>query len=123
MAASAPNPSTPTLGEYRGMDATSGLSISGEAHLRQSERDILTTPVGSRVMRRDYGSRVPFLIDGPQGGSRIADVVAAGADALIAWEPRAVITKVAVFEVDAGRVAVDLHQRVSGRELKLEGVV
>lgn len=116
-------PSVPTLGEYRGMDAATGLSISGEAHLLQSERDILTTPLGSRVMLRDYGSRVPFLVDAPAGGARIADVVAAGADALLAWEPRATLTRVRVQEVAGGGVTIDLEHRVNGAPLKLEGVV
>ena len=45
-----------------GMDRETGKSLSGIEHLRQSIRDILTTPIGSRVMRRDYGSRLFELL-------------------------------------------------------------
>jgi Bacteriophage baseplate protein W len=45
-----------------GIDASTGKNISGLAHLRQSVRDILSTPIGTRVLRRDYGSRLPRLV-------------------------------------------------------------
>ena len=37
---------------YLGMNSQTGLSISEIKHIRQSVRDILVTPIGSRVMRR-----------------------------------------------------------------------
>jgi len=48
---------------YLGMNSQTGLSISEADHIRQSVRDILVTPVGSRVMRREYGSLLSALID------------------------------------------------------------
>ena len=48
-----------------GMDGTTGAKLAGIDHLRQSIRDILTTRIGTRVMRRDYGSDLPGLIDRP----------------------------------------------------------
>ena len=47
------------------MHRHTGEGISGTAHLRQSVFDILQTPTGSRVMRRDYGSTLFTLIDQP----------------------------------------------------------
>lgn len=41
-----------------GVNSRTGKRLSGVAHLRQSVRDILTTPVGSRVLIRDYGSEL-----------------------------------------------------------------
>ncbi|EDJ4804012.1 baseplate assembly protein, partial [Salmonella enterica] len=41
---------------YMGMNRNTGLAISDSEHIGQSMRDILLTPVGSRVMRREYGS-------------------------------------------------------------------
>ena len=38
-----------------GMDARSGAFSDDLAHLRQSIADVLTTPIGSRVQRREYG--------------------------------------------------------------------
>ncbi|NBO96416.1 MAG: phage baseplate protein, partial [Betaproteobacteria bacterium] len=39
-----------------GINAQTGQPLAGIDHLRQSIRDILTTRIGTRVMRRDYGS-------------------------------------------------------------------
>ncbi|MEE2577407.1 phage baseplate protein, partial [Pseudomonas aeruginosa] len=41
-----------------GMDRRSGLPLSGLAHLKQSVEDNLTTPLGSRRMRPEYGSKL-----------------------------------------------------------------
>ena len=51
---------------YLGMNSQTGLSISEVEHIRQSVRDILVTPVGSRVMRREYSSLLSALIDQPR---------------------------------------------------------
>ena len=45
-----------------GMARTSGAILTGDAHLAQSVADILTTPIGSRVMRREYGSLLFELV-------------------------------------------------------------
>jgi phage baseplate assembly protein W len=80
----------------RGMDRTTGKPVDGVQHLQQSISDILTTPVGSRVMRRDYGSLLPELIDQPfHAGTRIR-LFAATAAALMQWEPRIKVDRVAM---------------------------
>jgi phage baseplate assembly protein W len=56
-----------------GMDNLTGKSLADLAHLRQSIADILTTPIGSRVMRRDYGSRIFQRIDAPLTGELVAE--------------------------------------------------
>lgn len=48
---------------YLGMNRTTGESISDVDHISQSIGDILRTPVGSRVMRREYGSLLSQMID------------------------------------------------------------
>ena len=48
-----------------GMARATGKAMAGVDHIAQSIGDILTTPLGSRVMRRDYGSLLPQLIDAP----------------------------------------------------------
>ena len=93
-----------------GMDAYTGKSLSGDAHLAQSIADILSTPVGTRLMRRDYGSRVPDLIDAPANAVTRVQLYAATATALMRWEPRITLTRVALSVVDArqGRWVLDL---------------
>lgn len=46
-----------------GMNAHTGQPLAGLDHLRQIIADILSTPLNTRVMRRDYGSRILELID------------------------------------------------------------
>lgn len=75
-----------------GMDAATGRTISGVDHLRQSMADILNTPLGTRVMRRNYGSLLPDLIDQPLTGPNILRLYAATAFALMNWEPRVRVT-------------------------------
>ena len=50
------------------MDRTTGRRITGMNHLQQSIADILTTPLGTRLQRRTYGSLLPSLIDQPDNG-------------------------------------------------------
>lgn len=116
-------PALRTLEDYRGMSAVAGAAITGEAHLRQSIADILSTPLGSRRMRLDYGSRVPELVDAPMNPGVVADLVATTAQAIRQWEPRVTLRRVGVRAAEAGRLTIDLVVTVNGRELKLEGVV
>lgn len=112
-----------TLEDYRGLSSATGAGITGDAHLRQSLADILSTPLGSRRMRLDYGSRIPELLDAPMNPGVVADLVAAAAQAIRQWEPRVTLRRVAVRSAAAGRLTLDLFVTVNGRELKLEGVV
>ncbi|MCY1363452.1 Lysozyme [compost metagenome] len=80
-----------------GMNATTGRALDALAHLRQSIADILTTPIGSRVMRREYGSQIPDLIDQPTNGDTVVRLYAATAMALMRWEPRLRLTRVQFY--------------------------
>lgn len=71
-----------------GMDRRSGQSVSGLAHLRQSIEDILTTPVGSRRMRPEYGSQLRRYVDLPVNEGWKSAVQAEVARALGRWEDR-----------------------------------
>lgn len=77
-----------------GMNAATGRKLEGLDHIRQSVTDIITTPIGSRVMRRDYGSLVPELIDMPQSDALLMQVYAATVIAVKRWEPRLQVTGV-----------------------------
>jgi phage baseplate assembly protein W len=73
---------------YLGMNRDSGEAITDIDHIRQSVRDILITPEGSRVARREYGSLLSVLIDQPQNDVVRLQVMAATYSALSRWEPR-----------------------------------
>lgn len=75
-----------------GMNVQTGKRLDGIEHIRQSVADIITTPIGSRVMRRDYGSLVPELLDMPMSDALMMQVYAATVIAVSQWEPRIKIT-------------------------------
>ena len=98
---------------FIGMDPFTGKELPNEqAHVAQSIRDILTTPLGSRVMRRDYGCNLFYYIDQPFNAVFQAKMQAAIAAALRRWEPR----------IRFHRVTVAHAKPTQGRfELALEG--
>lgn len=108
-----------------GMSATSGAPLGTLDHIRQSIGDILATPIGSRVMRRDYGSALFALVDAPLDGVTVLDIVQAVTAALSRWEPRVRVQRVQVAAADAGHVTLDLDIRYleSGQPVRLEGIV
>jgi hypothetical protein len=89
---------------YLGMNSQTGLSVSEAEHIRQSVRDILVTPVGSRVMRREYGSLLSALIDQPQSPALRLQIMAACYSAIQKWEPRISLTTITFerSETDGG---------------------
>lgn len=94
-----------------GMHKATGKTLSGEAHIAQSIADILTTPIGTRTMRRDYGSRLFELVDTPlTAGSRLL-WIAATAGAIRKWEPRVALEKVTLSVSAAGQTVLTLIAR------------
>ena len=92
-----------------GMSSTTGRTLDGMDHLRQSISDILTTPVGTRIERRNYGSLLPTLIDHPDNGATRVRIYAAVASALMKWEPRLHLSRVQLASGPAaGRATLDL---------------
>lgn len=112
-----------------GLDMTTGRALGGLDHLRQSVRDILTTPIGSRVMRRDYGSALADLVDQNLTPLTLARIYAATVDALTKWEPRLLVTRVQASgdteTYEAGRVSITIEAQYlpDGRSITLDGVV
>lgn len=78
-------------------------------HIYQSIQDIVTTPVGTRIMRREYGSLVFQLIDGPFDDILQMQLYAAIATAIIRWEPRVSLHSVSLSIADLGAYVLDLN--------------
>jgi uncharacterized protein len=110
------------LSGFKGLSSQDGRAVSGEDHLRASIQDILTTPIGSAVMRRTYGSRLFSLIDRPFGPGLVAEIVAATAEAIEIWEPRVDVKRVLVKAGGAGRASVDVVIALAGKRVLLEDV-
>lgn len=77
---------------WRGMNKSTGVALTDSEHISQSITDILTTPIGSRVMRREYGSEIFKLQDAPMNGATKLRIMAATVMAIINWEPRVKVT-------------------------------
>lgn len=101
-----------------GMDKSTGAPLEGDAHLAQSIADILSTPIGSRIMRRDYGSLLFELIDQPVNGALRMLLHAATALALRRWEPRIRLDRV---RIDGQPSEGQLSIRIEGQRTDLPG--
>ncbi len=108
----------------RGMNINNGGHAEGIAHLKQSITNILTTPIGSRVMRRNYGSRLFERIDRPLNGELIAEIYSDVIEALYEWEHRFEVIQVIVQSIKQGKLILDLEGRylANGEMIKLEGI-
>src|SRR5690625_209350 len=105
-----------------GMDRHTGKRIDGVAELRQQVRTVLETPIGSRVMQRDYGSRLFELLDDPVDQRFQVEVNAAVAEAIAAWVPRYRLERVRMIAVRETGPVFELTGFDSelGRDVRLE---
>lgn len=103
-----------------GMDRRTGKPLSGLAHLRQSIEDILTTPIGSRRMRPEYGSSLRRYVDLPVNEGWKSAVQAEVARALGRWEPRLRLERVKVVSVVGGQITLQLSGAYLGDSTVLE---
>lgn len=94
--------------KYLGMNQLTGKCITELEHIRQSVRDILVTPVGSRLARREYGSLLPELIDWPQNDAVKLQVMAASYTAISRWEPRIKLQRIQINTEMSGVMTVEL---------------
>jgi phage baseplate assembly protein W len=92
-----------------GFGRDAGAALSGFDHVRQSIGVILTTPIGSRVMRRDFGSELFDLIDRPMTDQVILAIYAAAAMAIARWEPRFAVLGCALTQASpTGTLSLEL---------------
>jgi hypothetical protein len=91
-----------------GMSAVTGKLLDGVAHIRQSIGDILSTPIGTRIARRDYGSLLPELVDQPMNALGRMRLMAATALAIQRWEPRIKLSAVAIQQTGPASFSVVL---------------
>ena len=94
-----------------GMNAVTGKPLEGLDHLRQSIADILSTPIGSRVGRREYGSLLADLVDQPMNALGRMRLMAATALAIQRWEPRVTLSAVVIEQTGPGAFSAQLAGR------------
>jgi phage baseplate assembly protein W len=101
-----------------GMSSATGARLTGPEHCAQSIGIVLTTPIGSRVMRRGFGSTVPDLLDQPDNELTQVRLFAAVAIALMRWVPNYRLSSVSIDRTQPG--AADLV--LDGMYIDPEGV-
>ena len=69
-------------------NSETGRQIGLYDHIRQSIKNILFTRIGTRLMREEYGSLLPELLDQPITPALLLQCQAAAIAALAKWEPR-----------------------------------
>jgi phage baseplate assembly protein W len=106
-----------------GLDRTTGDVIDGIDLLRQQIEDVLSTPVGTRVLRRDYGSELPRLVGAPLNGETVVDVYAATAEAIDRFVGEFALARVTITAADPGRFMFEIagaHPALGGAPITVE---
>jgi len=98
---------------YIGMSRSTGKAITDAEHISQSVSDILRTPVGSRVMRREYGSLLSAMIDQPQTPALELQIRVACYMAVLKWEPRITLSTVTTERYFDGRMVVSMTGEIA----------
>ncbi|ENV09292.1 hypothetical protein F966_01948 [Acinetobacter higginsii] len=92
----------------------SGRKIGSEIQsIEQSIADILTTPLGSRLMRRDYGSILPNLIDQPMNDALRLIIFSAVYSSILRWETRITIQRIQFAEFKKGAIVLEFDASLS----------
>ncbi|EIF9750713.1 GPW/gp25 family protein [Salmonella enterica] len=104
---------------YMSLNRHTGGTLTDDDHIRQSVQDIIITPVGSRVMRRDYGSLVSELIDAPIGNALPLQLMASLFDAITRQEPRVTLTGIQLNRSENGLTAeISMVRTDNGQNLR-----
>lgn len=90
-----------------GMSRETGKQIDLSEHINQSITDILTTPIGSRLQRRQYGSYLFELIDSAGNEAGQLRLLAAAVDAVNQWEPRVMLENAELSVAMNGQMTLD----------------
>ncbi|MEN4139684.1 GPW/gp25 family protein [Serratia marcescens] len=109
--------------KYRGMNNSSTGTLTDADHVWQSANDILLTPIGSRVMRRNYGSLVPDLLDSPQNDVTRLQLMSATVIALAAWEPRLALDTINISYSPTGAVTAEMAGMLTESMEKSAGTI
>lgn len=98
-----------------GMNRATGVPLAGDDHLAQSCEDIISTPLGTRTMRRDYGCILADLVDRPLNRATTLLASMGIALALAKWEPRITVRQVTISgELASGQAVAEITGTKTG---------
>lgn len=86
--------------------------------------DVLTTPLGSRICRRNYGSELFRLIDQPLNSKTLLKIYAATSSAIKTWVPEFDVKNVSVTSPSAGAIVLLITgvYKPTGEQITLDGI-
>jgi phage baseplate assembly protein W len=87
-------------------DRHTGARLQDDEDIWQSIEDILTTPEGSRVWNREYGSQLYDLLDSDASQARIGGVIA---DAVERHEPRVRVKNSTLIKAAGGEYEIEIE--------------
>lgn len=105
-----------------GMDKNTGKLIGGIDHLEQSVRDILTTPQGSRVMRRAYGGGLYDSVDFSITPTQYLRIYQAIAESITRYEKRITLTRIYIQDSTDGRLTVFIYGTYEDTEISFGSI-
>lgn len=103
------------------MSRESGSNMTKIMHIKQSIEDICSTPLGSRVMRRNYGTKLANFIDQPTSEALFLKCCSTIYSGILMWEPRIHVTKISIGSISSGQMSIDIEAEMveSGQSLNL----
>jgi len=100
--------------ELVGIDRTTGQTITGADVTVQQIADVLTTPLGTRVMRRDYGSLLFDLADMPLNSATMLLQNMAAAQAITQWVDGVTVNRAAISgDFASGQAILNLSATIA----------
>ena len=103
------------------MSRYAGSDLTEIEHINQSLEDIAITPIGSRLMRRDYGTLLANLIDQPISEVLYLKIYSTLYTAYVRWEDRIDISEMNIADIKNGQLILDIvgFLRVSGNPFNM----
>ena len=103
------------------MSRYNGSDLTEIEHINQSLEDIATTPIGSRLMRRDYGTLLANLIDQPISEVLYLKIYSTLYTAYVRWEDRVDISQMNVVAIKNGQLILDIvgFLKTNGNEINM----
>lgn len=100
---------------------TGGMLQTVLESISQSIDDIITTPIGSRIMRREYGSLIFELLDQPINDSLVLKCYSAIYTAVSRWEDRISISTIKMTGTKESGLIFDIDgfHVMSGEQMNL----
>lgn len=90
------------------MSRETGIELTELEHIKQSLEDIATTPIGTHIMRREYGTLLATLMDQPISEALYLKIYSTLYTAYVRWEDRIEISQIQVADLKKGQLILDI---------------